>query len=79
MLGDPALGAVALAVLFLALAGQAGVGGSEVMLGLDELGHEGDNAVVAIGDDGGVDHGVEVLGGLALPTWRVERWSQWIL
>ena len=66
VLGDPALDGVALAVLFLALAGQLGVVGGGVVLGLDELGHEGDDAVVAVGDDGGADHGVEVLGRLGL-------------
>ena len=66
MLGAPALGGVALAILFLALAGERGVVGGGVVLGLDELGHEGDDAVVAVGDDGGADHGVEVLGRLGL-------------
>ena len=65
MLGDPALGGVALAVLFAGLFVELGIGGGGVGLGSDELGRERDDAVVAVGDDGGGDHGVEVLGGCA--------------
>ena len=64
MLGDPALGGVALAVLFAGLFVELGIGGGGVGLGSDELGRERDDAVVAVGDDGGGDHGVEVLGGV---------------
>ena len=56
---------VALAILLLLVGGQVG-GGRGIGLGADELRHEGDDAVVAVGDDGGADHGVEVLGGPGL-------------
>ena len=50
MLGDSRLGGVALVVLFLMVAGQGGVLGGRVVLGLDELGHEEQNTAVALGD-----------------------------
>ena len=63
---QPALGGVALAVLLAAFLGQFGPLGGGVLLGLDELRHERDDAVVAVGDDGRREHRMEVLLGLVL-------------
>ncbi len=61
--GQPALGGIAFAVL-LAVVGRALVVG--VVLGLDEVRHERDGAVAAIGHDGGCEHAVKILEGLLL-------------
>ena len=63
---QPALGGVALAVLLAAFLGQFGPLGGGVLLGLDELRHERDDTVVAVGDDGRREHRMEVLLGLVL-------------
>ena len=63
---QPALGGVALAVLLALILGQFGPLGGGVLLGLDELRHQRDDAVVAVGDDGRRQHAVEVLRGLVL-------------
>ena len=64
--GQPALGGVAFAVLLALVFGQqvGPVGG--VVLGLDEQRHEGQDAVLAVGDDRGGEHGVEELLSLVL-------------
>ena len=64
--GQPALGGVALAILLALLLGQVGPVGGGVVLGLDEQRHEREDAVVAVGDDAGREHGVEELLGLVL-------------
>ena len=79
MLGDPALGGVALAVLFLALAGQPGIGGGGVGLGTDEPGHEGMTPLWPSATTAGQTMEWKCWGVLALPTWRVEHWSQWMV
>ena len=61
--GQPALGGVAFAVLLAVGVGAAVVG---VVLGLDEVRQQGQGAVVAVGDEGGCEHGVEVLHGFVL-------------
>ena len=63
---QPALGGVALAALLALLLGQVRLAGRRVVLGLDKLRHEREHAVVAVGDDGGGEHGVEVLLALVL-------------
>ena len=64
MAGQPALGGVAFTVLFLDLLGEFGAAGGRVLLGLDEGGQERQHAVLAVGDDGRREHGVEALHGL---------------
>ena len=61
--GQPALGGVAFAVLLAFFVGAVVVG---VVLGLDKVGHQGQGAVVAVGDDGRGEHDVEVLLGFVL-------------
>ena len=61
--GQPAFGGVAFAVLLAFFVGAVVVG---VVLGLDEVGQQGQGAVVAVGDKGGAEHDVEVLLGLVL-------------
>ena len=56
--GQPALGGVAFAALLALALGQVGLVGRRVVLGLDEQGHEREDAVVAVGDDGGREHEV---------------------
>ena len=64
--GQPALGSVALAILFALVFGQVGPVRGGVVLGLDEQRHEREDAVVAVGDDGGREHGMEELLGFVL-------------
>ena len=65
--GQPALGGVALAVLLALLLGQVRLVRGRVLLGLDELRHERQDAVVAVGDDRRREHRMEVLLGLVSP------------
>ena len=65
--GQPALGGVALAVLLALLLGQTRLVRGRVLLGLDELRHERQDAVVAVGDDRRREHRMEVLLGLVGP------------
>ena len=64
--GQPALGSVALAILLALVLGPVGPVGGGVVLGLDEQRHEREDAVVAVGDDGGREHGVKELLGFVL-------------
>ena len=65
--GQPALGGVALAVLFALLLGQFRLVCRRVLLGLHELRHQRQDAVVAVGDDRRREHRMEVLLGLVGP------------
>ncbi len=65
--GQPALGGVAFAVLLALFLGQFRLVRRRVLLGLDELRHERQDAVVAVGDDRRREHRMEVLLGLVVP------------
>ena len=64
--GQPALGSVALAILLALVFGPVGPVGGGVVLGLHEQRQEREDAVVAVGDDGGREHGMEELLGFVL-------------
>ncbi len=65
--GQPALGGVALVVLLALFLGQFRLVRRRVLLGLDELRHERQDAVVTVGDDRRREHRMEVLLGLVVP------------
>ncbi len=72
--GRPARGGVALAVLLALFLGQLRQVCRRILL--NELRHQRQDAVVAVGDDRRREHLMEVLLGLVGPTWRMEHCAQ---